>query len=102
MIFDIPETVILHSSDPDAKPPNHTHSKLCEDWLREPNQNVLHDVIFLLVHNPVTSTLVIDNLGLWEELLHCTDAGLGARTVSGSTEEENWDVDRVGHWKVTG
>ena len=55
-----------------------------------------------MVHDPVTSALVIDYLGLGEELLHRPDAGFGARTVSGSTEEKNGNLGGVGQWKTTG
>ena len=73
-----------------------------EVGFREPSQNILHDVLLFLVHEPVTDALVVDNLGLRKELLDHTDGGLGARTVSSSTEEEYRDLDRVGQREVTG
>ena len=73
-----------------------------EVGLREPSQNILHDLVLLLVHEPMTCTLVVDNLGLREEFLDQADAGLWTRTVSSSTEEENRDLGRVGQREVTG
>jgi len=68
----------------------------------EPSQNVIRDVLLLLIHEPVTGAFIVDHLGLREELLHQTNADLGARHVCSSTEEENRNIDRVGWREVTG
>ena len=54
------------------------------------------------MHEPVTGALVVDNLGLREELLDQTNATLGTRTVSSSTEEQNGNLDRISQREVTG
>ena len=73
----------------------------CEVGFREPNQNILRHVLLFLVHEPVTGTLVVDNLGLREEFLDQTNASLGAGTVGSSTKEENGNLDRISQREVT-
>ena len=68
----------------------------------EPSQNVIRDVLLLLIHEPVTGAFVVDHLGLREELLHQTNANLGAGYICSSTEEEDRNIDRVGWREVTG
>lgn len=70
--------------------------------LGKPRQNILRDVLLLLMHEPVTSTLVVDDFGLREEFLDQTNASLRARTVSSPTEEEDRDLDRISHREVAG
>ena len=96
------ESISLHSSDFHIVFPSIRISKFGEIGIEEPAQNILHNVFLLLVHEPVTRTLVIDNLRLGEELLDQTNGDFGARTVSSSTEEDNGDLDCISHWKIAG
>ena len=73
-----------------------------EVGLRKPSQDVLCHVLLLFIHEPMARALVVDNLGLGEELLDQTNAACGASTVGSSTEEDDGDVDRISQREVTG
>jgi len=66
-----------------------------EVGLGEPSQNVLHHVLLLLMHEPMTGALVVHNLGFGEELLDQSNAALRAGTVCSPTKEENGNVNRI-------
>ena len=102
-ITDSGDKILVHPKVFSMQSPHVARSQLgCEVGLGEPSQDVLRQVLLLLEHEPMTCTLVVDNLGLREELLDQTNTCFGAGTVCSSTEEDNWNLDRISRREVTG